>query len=85
MNDTEIIKLLAFRSDYKEGNSGEITEDDLVSLASVGLQMSFLNEVEGTLRNVLNLDEFENFSRYVYLIVLESVLILMMMMFIVFK
>ena len=58
MNDAEIIKLLAFRTDYKEGSSGEITEDDLLSLASVGLQMSFLNEIEGTLRNVLNLDEF---------------------------
>ena len=58
MNDAEIIKLLAFRTDYKQGNTGEITEDDLLSLATVGLQMSFLNEVEGTLRNVLNLDEF---------------------------
>lgn len=58
MNDAEIIKLLAFRTDYKEGNTGEITEDDLLSLATVGLQMSFLNEVEGTLRNVLKLDEF---------------------------
>ena len=37
----------------------DITEDDLLSLATVGLQMSFLNEIEGTLRNVLNLDEFK--------------------------
>lgn len=58
MNDAEIIKLLAFRTNYKEGNSGEITEDDILSLATVGLQMSFLNEIEGTLRNVLDLDEF---------------------------
>lgn len=59
MNDAEIIKLLAFRTDYKSDGSGNITEDDLISLATVGLQMSFLNEVEGTLRNVLNLDEFK--------------------------
>lgn len=58
MNDAEIIKLLAFRTDYKSDGSGDITEDDLMSLATVGLQMSFLNEVEGALRNVLNLDEF---------------------------
>ena len=59
MNDAEIIKLLAFRTDGKDNNSGDITEDDLLSLATVGLQMSFLNEIEGTLRNVLNLDEFK--------------------------
>ena len=58
MNDAEIIKLLAFRTNSKDGNSGELTEEDILSLATVGLQMSFLNEVEGTLRNVLNLDEF---------------------------
>ena len=57
MSEAEILKLLAFRTDYSN-NSGEITEDDLVSFATVGLQMSFLNELEGTLRNVLNLDEF---------------------------
>ncbi len=58
MNDAEIIKLLAFRTEYKDGDSGEITESDLVSFATLGLQMSFLNELEGTLRNVLDLDEF---------------------------
>ena len=59
MSEAEIIKLLAFRTDYKKGDkSDEITEEDLLSFATVGLQMSFLNEVEGTLRNVLNLDEF---------------------------
>ncbi len=57
MNEAEIIKLLAFRTG-SGNNSGEITEDDLVSFATMGLQMSFLNELEGTLRNVLNLDEF---------------------------
>lgn len=57
MSEAEILKLLAFRTDY-DNNSGEITEDDLISFATVGLQMSFLNELEGTLRNVLNLDEF---------------------------
>ena len=57
MSEAEILKLLAFRTDY-DNNSGEITEEDLASFATVGLQMSFLNELEGTLRNVLNLDEF---------------------------
>ena len=56
MNESEIIKLLAFRTDYKEGNSGELTSSDLASLATVGIQMSFLNEIEGNLRNVLDLD-----------------------------
>lgn len=55
MNESEIIKLLAFRTDYKD-NSGELTGSDLASLATVGIQMSFLNEIEGNLRNVLDLD-----------------------------
>lgn len=55
MNESEIIKLLAFRTDYKD-NSGELTSSDLASLATVGIQMSFLNEIEGNLRNVLDLD-----------------------------
>lgn len=84
MNDAEIIKLLAFRTDYKEGSSGEITEDDLLSLASVGLQMSFLNEIEGTLRNVLNLDEFR-ISRDSLSDSAKNALIQMMEMCIVFK
>lgn len=58
MSEAEIIKLLAFRTEYKGNGSDEITGEDLVSFATVGIQMSFLNELEGTLRNVLNLDEF---------------------------
>ncbi len=58
MSEAEIIKLLAFRTDYNGGSPGEITEEDLASFASIGLQMTFLNELEGTMRNVLNFDEF---------------------------
>lgn len=55
MNDAEILKLLAFRSDY-QASDNKFTQSELLSLATIGLQMSFLNEIEGTLRNVLDLD-----------------------------
>lgn len=58
MSQAEIIKLLAFRTGQSSGSTDEITEEDLASFASIGLQMTFLNELEGTMRNVLNLDEF---------------------------
>jgi translocation and assembly module TamB len=55
MSETEIMQLLTLRSAYQ---SGQGAESDLSSLLNMGLQMSFLSEVEGAMRNVLNLDEF---------------------------
>jgi len=54
MSETELIQLLTLRSAYK--SNGDTS--NLNSLLDVGLQMSFLSEVEGMVRNTLNLDEF---------------------------
>lgn len=62
MNESEIMSLLTLRSRYfdknKEGNSG-IGRDELVSLLDMGLQMSFLSEMENMMRSALGLDEFK--------------------------
>ena len=55
MSETEIMQLLTLRSSYQSGQS---PDQDFSSLLSVGLQMSFLSEVEGAVRNALSLDEF---------------------------
>ncbi len=54
MSETELIQLLTLRSAYKSNEDNS----NLNSLLDVGLQMSFLSEVEGMVRNTLNLDEF---------------------------
>lgn len=62
MNEAEILSLLTLRSRYYEknnaGDSG-IGRDELVTLLDLGLQMSFLSEVEGVVRNALGVDEFK--------------------------
>lgn len=62
MNESEILSLLTLRSRYfdkdSQGDSG-IGKDELVSLLDIGLQMSFLSEVENMMRNALGVDEFK--------------------------
>lgn len=62
MNEAEILSLLTLRSRYYDknnaGDSG-IGKDELVTLLDLGLQMSFLSEVEGVVRNALGVDEFK--------------------------
>lgn len=54
MSQTEIIRMLTLRDAYKNGNANLDAGDLLV----VGLQMSFLSEVEDVMRNMLWLDRF---------------------------
>ena len=53
MSQTEIIQLLTLRNAYKAGK-----QIDAGDLLNVGLQMSFLSEVEGVMRKMLWLDDF---------------------------
>lgn len=55
MSQTQIIQLLTLRSAGKEGQPGGFNAADLLS---IGLQMSFLSEVEDVMRNYLYLDLF---------------------------
>ena len=54
MSQSEIIQLLTLRDAYKAGQANLDAGDLLI----VGLQMSFLSEVEDVMRNVLWLDRF---------------------------
>ncbi|SFT62111.1 translocation and assembly module TamB [Selenomonas sp. GACV-9] len=54
MSQTQIIQLLTLRDAYKNGQAN-MTAGDLLT---VGLQMSFLSEVEGAMRDFLYLDQF---------------------------
>ncbi len=54
MSQTEIIRMLTLRNAYKAGEANLDAGDLLI----VGLQMSFLSEVEDVMRNVLWLDRF---------------------------
>ena len=54
MSQTQIIQLLTLRDAYKHGQNNMTAAD----LLTVGLQMSFLSEVEGVMRDVLYLDQF---------------------------
>ena len=53
MSQTQIIQLLTLRDAYKNGNS-TINAGDLLA---VGLQMTFLSEIEGAMREFLYLDK----------------------------
>lgn len=55
MRQSDIIKLLTFKTAPK-GNGDQAL--DYSSVAEIGLQMAFLSELEGQIRNFLNLDEF---------------------------
>ena len=54
MSQSEIIRLLTLRDAYKAGQANLDAGDLLI----VGLQMSFLSEVEDVMRNMLWLDRF---------------------------
>ncbi|GMB01317.1 translocation/assembly module TamB domain-containing protein [Pelosinus sp. IPA-1] len=61
MSQQEILSLLTLRSHYfdkQNGGNTELGRDELVSALDAGLQMRFVSEVEGNLRNALGLDEF---------------------------
>ena len=53
MSQTQIIQLLTLRDAYKDGNTSLSAGD----LLAVGLQMTFLSEVEGIMRDYLYLDK----------------------------
>ncbi|WP_019551866.1 translocation/assembly module TamB domain-containing protein [Propionispira raffinosivorans] len=60
MSETEILQLLTLRSNYQShGTDNNLGKDQLANILDVGLQMSFLSEVEATLRNALSVDEFK--------------------------
>lgn len=54
MSQTQIIQLLTLRDAYKNGQTNLNTGD----LLAVGLQMSFLSEIEDVMRNFFYLDKF---------------------------
>lgn len=56
MNRTEIIKLLTFRDAYQNGN--EMGSSDWSTMLSLGLQMTFLGDIEDSVKQLLQLDEF---------------------------
>ncbi|WP_196603498.1 translocation/assembly module TamB domain-containing protein [Pectinatus haikarae] len=64
MSQEEIIKLLTFRNAYRQGEN--VNSSDLTQLATIGLQMSFFNEIENFVRDTLQLDEFNIVSDTVY-------------------
>ncbi|WP_196593093.1 translocation/assembly module TamB domain-containing protein [Pectinatus sottacetonis] len=64
MSQEEIIKLLTFRNNYREG--GRIGSADLAELASIGFQMSFFNEIGNFMRDTLKLDEFNVVGDTIY-------------------
>ena len=54
MTQTEIVNLLTLRENYQKGKSN-ITATDILA---IGLQMSFLADVEDTVRKTLGIDQF---------------------------
>lgn len=64
MSQEEIIKLLTFGNADRQGDS--VDSSDLTQLATVGLQMGFLNEIENFMRYTLQLDEFNIVSDTIY-------------------
>lgn len=59
MSEQEILSLLTLRSQYYEkgGDSG-IGQEELSALLDLGLQMSFLSEVENMIRSSIGVDQF---------------------------
>ena len=55
MSQTEIIQLLTLRDAYQKGGDNEIETGDLLML---GLQMSFLGEIESAVRKTIGFDQF---------------------------
>lgn len=62
MNEAELLSLLTLRSKYDKSNrtnNDGIGTDELKAFVDIGLQMSFLSEVENVMRNALGVDEFK--------------------------
>ena len=59
MSETEIMQLLTLRDAYQKGGDNDLDTGDLLLL---GLQMSFLSEIEGAVRKTIGFDMF-NISR----------------------
>lgn len=62
MPEAELLTLLTLRSKYDRGDQsdgGGIGKDELMAFVDIGLQMSFLSEVENVMRNALGVDEFK--------------------------
>lgn len=55
MSETEIMQLLTLREAYQKGGSNEIATEDILLL---GLEMSFLSEIEGAVKKTIGFDEF---------------------------
>ena len=55
MTETEIMQLLTLRDAYQKGGDNDIETGDLLML---GLQMSFLSEIEGAVRKTIGFDQF---------------------------
>ena len=55
MTQEEIIQLLTLRDAYQKGGDNELDAGDLLTL---GLQLSFLSEIEGAVRKTFGFDQF---------------------------
>ena len=55
MSQTEIIQLLTLRDAYQKGGDSEIEAGDILA---IGLQMSFLSEIESAVRKTFGFDQF---------------------------
>ena len=63
LSQQEIFRLMTLKTRTRSGeSSSNVTEDDMMSLASAALQMTFLGEIEDFLRNNWGLDEFRIFQ-----------------------
>jgi translocation and assembly module TamB len=58
MSQEQIIAALTLRSSFDRTKSDDIGTDELTDMLSIGLQMSFLNELENMVRNNIGVDEF---------------------------
>lgn len=59
MNEQELLTLLTLRSRYNSKNNDDsFGRDELTSMLNIGLQMSFLNELENMVRKAIGVDEF---------------------------
>lgn len=58
MNQEQIIAALTLRSKYDSNKNEDIGTDELADMLNIGLQMSFLSEVENIVRDNIGVDEF---------------------------
>lgn len=58
MNQEQIIAALTLRSKFDSNKNEDIGTNELADMLNIGLQMSFLNEVENIVRDNIGVDEF---------------------------